>query len=76
MLPALDARMQDMYLGVCVGDPRGGLVTVAPPVLIAGAEALAYVAERLPLWRRVCGDPPAVVAIGEGWKLVAQAEMA
>ena len=75
VLPALDARMHEMYLGVCVGDPRGGMVTVAPPVLIGAADALAYVAERLPVWRKACGDRSGVVAVGEGWKLVPEAAL-
>ncbi len=73
VLPALDARMQEMYLGACAIDAGGGLVTVAPPVLIDAAHAIDFVAERLPLWRKASGDPSVVVAIGEGWKLVAQA---
>jgi tRNA threonylcarbamoyladenosine biosynthesis protein TsaB len=75
VLPALDARMQEIYLGACWINPHGGLVTVAPPVLIDAADALDFVAERLPLWRKASGDPADVVAIGEGWKLVPEAAL-
>ena len=69
ILPALDARMHEMYLGACIDDPQRGLVTVAPPVLIDAANAPAYARERMPLWLRACGKPAAVVATGDGWRL-------
>ena len=69
ILPALDARMHEMYLGACIDDPQRGLVMVAPPVLIDAEGALSYARERMPLWLNACGERTVVVAAGDGWRL-------
>lgn len=70
IIPALDARMREMYLSACCDDPDRGLQTIAPPVLIEAASAFSWVRERIPLWRKASGAGGGTVAVGEGWRLV------
>ena len=71
IIAALDARMDEIYLGAYFVDPASHLVTVQPPVLLSAADASHFVLSRLSFWLRdselTANAVPRLV--GEGWRV-------
>ena len=67
---ALDARMNEVYFGVYAQSPLAELVAIQPPVLLAAADVLRFIAQRQPLWQDRATGTRAVTLVGEGWHLV------
>lgn len=65
-LVALDARMDEIYLGAY--DGAGHLLQ--RPVLLSAQDVLRFLAPRVPLWRRAGASASPVLLVGEGWRVV------
>ncbi len=74
IITALDARMDEVYLAAFLADRSGSLSLVQQPVLLAAADAPAFVTQRFLLWQRDV-EPGYMLnhampcLIGEGWRL-------
>lgn len=69
LVPALDARMEEMYLACYASHPGGLIQTIQTPVLLRAADGLGFVRARQEHWKRASGLPVKVTLCGQGWSL-------
>jgi tRNA threonylcarbamoyladenosine biosynthesis protein TsaB len=67
---SLDARMDEVYFGVYARSSSGQLVAIQPPVLLAAADVLLFIAQRQLFWRTRFPREHGVTLVGEGWSVV------
>lgn len=67
---SLDARMDEVYFGVYARSSSGQLVAIQPPVLLAAADVLLFIAQRQSFWRTRFPREHGVTLVGEGWGVV------
>ncbi len=68
MLPALDARMEEIYLGAYLDHPQRDLTVLQPPALLKATDAVEFVLQRLALWQRTTSVVTQPCLTGEGWR--------
>ena len=73
-LPALDARMEEMYLGAYVAGHPVGQTVLQAPVLLSSTDAVEFVSQRLALWLRTAGQTGYPCLVGEGWRVLRDAK--
>ena len=69
LVPALDARMEEIYLACYANHSSGLIQTIQTPVLLRAQDGLAFVRAREAHWRRAAGLQVEVTLCGQGWSL-------
>ncbi len=75
LVPALDARMDEIYLACYVAQPSGQIQTIQTPVLLRAEDGMQFVRERQEQWQRVSGLNMQVTLCAQGWSLVDRLEI-
>jgi len=79
VVPALDARMDEIYLAVYLVDEDQDVIQIQPPILVPARDLPRLVSERKDLWMRhaatLAGNVNADIAcLGEGYSLLDETE--
>lgn len=69
LVPALDARMEEIYLACYANHPGGQIQTIQPPVLLRAGDGLRFVRERESYWKRAAKLNEDVILCAQGWSL-------
>ena len=70
LVPALDARMEEMYLACYATQPDGLIQVIQTPILIPAGDAVRFVRERQAQWQRSSGLKQGPILCAQGWSLV------
>lgn len=69
LVPALDARMEELYLACYACQPAGQIQTIQTPVLLRAKDGIRFVRERQEHWQRASGLKIEVTLCAQGWSL-------